>query len=267
MSEIRTLGTMLRNYAIDEALPGKLAPALTEDMLRHSELHASFGSQAELLPVPTFLRTENRSASTDRKGQLAAEAAAFLQKHAGTRIHDGFTAECIGEGEEPVIRFPREEFRGPFGYDLASLLVSCLLGWCRGNAQIEDDFERDDFCDACLDLMANLVDQLIWNYDELFADLADAPEAQADDFKRIWFEGMMRNLAAAAGLEILRVLEGERTSEGLGEITDPDKKKEAEAILLYAAEACIRERDSFFFGADFAAVIERAGRTVKKVEN
>lgn len=261
MSEINTLSQSLRNYTMDMELPMQLGPILTTNMLKTSDLHADFGNKAEEYGVPAFLQQETYTAMKGEAAELAAEAAAFLQGHAKTLIHDGLSAEHIVLTEdEPQITYPEDVFRGPFGYDVASLMVSGLLAWCRGYALIEDEFERDDFCDCCLDLISNLADQLVWNYDCLFEELADAEKTKEPEFKRTYFEGMMPDLAAATGLEVLRVLLGQRSEEDLKEVQDPEKKEQAEKILLHFAKTCISVRNSFYFGADFAAAVERAAR-------
>ncbi len=261
MSDINTLGRMLRNYTADAELPLQLAPQLAADMLKKSDLHAAFGDAAGNYPWPSFLEPEQYQSLTGEAAKLAEEAAAELKQHGTCLIHDGLSADCILLKEEGTeICYPEEQFRGPFGYDLAELMVSGLLAWCRGYALLEDDFEREDFCDCCLDLISNLVDQLVWNYDGLFDSMADAPKTEAEEFKKIYFEGMMQDLAVSAGLEVLRVLLGSRSAEGLEEISDSDRKAKTERILLRFAETCIWEKDSFYFGADFAAVIERAAR-------
>ena len=261
MSESNTLSQSLSNYIVDPELPAQLGPILTANMLKTSDLHADFGNKAEEYALPAFLQSEIYAAMSGEAAGLAEEASAFLKGHAKTLIHDGFSAEHIVPAEDvPEICYPDGLYRGPFGYDVASLMVSGLLAWCKGYALIEDEYERDDFCDCCLDLISNLADQLVWNYDCLFDELADAEKTKEPEFKRSYFEGMMPDLAAAAGLEVLRVLLGQRAAEGFAEIQEPGKKAQAEKILLLFAENCIHGRDSFYFGADFAAVVERAAR-------
>lgn len=267
MSDINTLSHSLRNYTVDLDLPMQLGPILTTNMLKTSELHAAFGDKAEEYQVPAFLQAENYASMEGAAEQakeaveLAKEAAEYLKGHDKTLIHDALSAEQIILADDgPEIRYSEAVFRGPFGYDVASLMVSGLLAWCRGNALIEDEFEKDDFCDCCLDLIANLADQLVWNYDCLFKELADAEKTKESEFKRTYFEGMMPDLAAATGLEVIRVLLGQRSSEGLEDIQDSEKKEETEKILLLFAKTCITGKNSFYFGADFAAAVERAGR-------
>ncbi len=263
MSELYTLGQALRAHTADPDLTMDLGPLLAETMLKQSDLHEAFGKQAENYDLPVFLQPESFSAVEGETGELAAEAAAFLQKHGKTLIHDGLSADSIIlDGDHAEVQYSEEAFRGPFGYDMASLMVSGLLGWCHGNALIDDAFEREDFCDCCLDIISNLADQLIGTYDRLFDELADAPGTEAEDFKRLYFEGMMPDLAAAAGLETLRILTGQRPSKELEEITASGKREETDRILLYFARTCIKERDAFYFGADFAAAVERAARVV-----
>lgn len=265
MSNYNTLSEMLRNYELDMELPMELGPVLTANMIKNSDLHAAFNDGAENYEVPAFLQTETYTAKSGEAAELAAEAAAFLKGHGNTLIHDGFSSKSIVLTEEgPQIQYPTGIFRGPFGYDMASLMVSGILAWCQSNALIQDEFERDDFCDCCLDLISNLADQLVWNYDCLFEELADAPKTKEEEFKRLYFEGMMPDLAAATGLEILRVLLGDRSSKELEAIGVADKRRETEQILMFIAKDCIAGRSSFYFGADFAAVVERALRAVKE---
>ncbi len=264
MSDFNTLGEALRNYEADMELPMTLGPVLASNMLKTSDLHAAFGNKAEEYAVPAFLQKEAYANLEGEAAELAAEAVEFLKKHDSTVIHDGLSADDIDLTEDGAeIQYPEALYRGPFGYDVASLMVSGLMGWCYGNALIEDDFDRDDFCDCCLDLVSNLADQLVWNYDCLFEELADAEKTKEAEFKRTYFEGMMPDLATAAGLETLRILAGDRPSKELEAIQDADKKAEAEKIMLLFAKDCILQKDAFYFGADFAAVIERAARAVK----
>ncbi|MDO4616749.1 MAG: hypothetical protein Q4B03_04755 [Lachnospiraceae bacterium] len=261
MSETYTFGQHLREHTPDLELPSDLARSLTETMIKHSNLHAAFVNKAKENPFAPFLQPALYKDRSGRAAELAAEAAEYLGNHGKTLIHDGMTSDRLIEKKGRLeVSYPTELYRGPFGYDAASLLVSFLLGWCHGNALIEDAFGRDDFCDSCLDLVSDLANGLIGSYDELFDILADAPETEAADFKRLYFEEMMPDLAAAAGLETLRVLMGDRPSPELQDIQDLEKRAEAEHILMYFAETCIKEKETFYFGADFAAVIERAAR-------
>ncbi len=263
MSDYNTLGEMLRDHQVDEDLPFILAPAMTREMLKTSDLHAAYGEEAQKLPAADFLQPEKYGTMEGKKAELARDAAAFLAGHDKTLIHDGLSADQVLLSEEkPEVQTSETCYRGPFGYDLASLMVSGVLAFVHGNALIEDASDREDYCDCTLDLISNLADQMIGGYDTLFDELADAPKAKEEEFKRSYFEKMMPDLSAAAGLETLRVLLGERPSEELKEIADGDKRKEAEAILLTFAEICIKERDTFYFGADFAAALERAAREI-----
>ncbi len=264
MSDSYTLGAMLRSFHADQELAEKLGPAMTSRIMKHSDLHAGFKSADKYQPAP-FLQPESYEEKEGKTGKLAGEAAAFLKDHADTLIHDGLTCDCIVlEGDAASLQYPKGVYLGPFGYDTAALMASVVPHLCAGAAEIGDEFERDDFVDCCLDLISNLADQLIGNYDSLFAAIADAPKTREEDFKRTYFEQMMPRFAASVGLEVLRTLSGSPSGQVLNEMQDPGKRQEAENILLDFAEICIRERENFYFGADFAAAVERALRETKE---
>ncbi|MDO4489730.1 MAG: hypothetical protein Q4B85_01450 [Lachnospiraceae bacterium] len=278
MTDKKTLGELLRNHTADLELPLEIGQRLTAWIMEHSDLHTASQTQVAAGRKPAFLSEEKMSELTvslkavladavsgeelEKFSEIAIECAALLGENSSCLIHDSLSADYILMGEEPEFLFPETTYAGPFGYDAAALIASGITAWCHGNALIRDEYQRDDFCDSVLDIISNVADQLIWNYDVLYEELADVSAAREEGYKREYFENMMPQLAAAVGVELIRALSGDRISENLKDIEDVDKKLQAEKLLFLIARDCLQERYAFYFGADFAAVVERAGRAV-----
>lgn len=261
-----SLGTMLRKHTTELDLVSDLAEVLTARIMKQSDLTAEGIGAAEAHPVLMAMTGEALKTIEKKNSELASAAVAVaeeLKNRKQTLIQGDLTAEKVFVAEEKIgVESGDRTFAGPFGYDVAALMISGLMGWCHGTALIEDEYDKDDFCDCCLDLVSDLADQLVWNYDGLYQELATAPAAKEEGFKAAYLSSMMPDLAAAAGLEALRVLTGDRPSPILSEITDSDKREEAKAVILHFAKTCILEKETFFCGADFAAAIESAARQV-----
>ena len=174
-------------------------------------------------------------------------------------IHGALHSGSIFVNQDHTMVFnPEFAFFGPMGYDLGNVIASLCLAWANGNATIDDPSDRAYFCGWCMCTILEVVDLFKKKFSKAYASKAIDPLADSPGFPEAYLEAVMADAAGYAGTECLRRIIGQNHSKAISLIEDPDKRIQAEKIILTLGKDLILHRTSFTDASVYMDAMERA---------
>lgn len=196
----------------------------------------------------------------DNKIRLEAAKLKFrFMNNAQALIHgDLHTGSIFINQEHTYIFDPEFAFYGPMGYDIGNVIANLFFAWCHGDAQIEDESYKQEFCGWILDTIEEVVDKFISKFKIVFETNVSDIMAKTPGFSDWYLQGILSDAAGVAGLESIRRMVGMANVKDITTIEDTDKRVRAERIVITLAKDYIMNRDSFTCGSDYRKAIMRA---------
>lgn len=196
----------------------------------------------------------------DNKIRLEAAKLKFqFMNNAQALIHgDLHTGSIFINQEHTYIFDPEFAFYGPMGYDIGNVIANLFFAWCHGDAQIEDEYYKQEFCGWILDTIEEVVDKFISKFKIVFETNVSDIMAKTPGFSDWYLQGILSDTAGVAGLESIRRMVGMANVKDITTIEDTDKRVRAERIVITLAKDYIMNRDSFTCGSDYRKAIMRA---------
>jgi 5-methylthioribose kinase len=232
---------------------------VSEDLVYTEPYTDCFQRNLVFPPNAEFIRKELYE---DEALRLEAAKLKFeFMNHAQALIHgDLHTGSVFINQEHTYVFDPEFAFYGPMGYDIGNVISHLLFAWCNGDAVIADPAEKEDFCDWCVDTLADVVDLFVQKYDTVYDEYVTDLMAKTPGFKAWYLSGILADTAGTAGIECIRRIDGMANVKDITSIADQEKRARAERIVISFAKDCIMNRGSFICGADYVAALERAVR-------
>ncbi len=189
----------------------------------------------------------------------AAKMKIEFMNNAQSLIHgDLHTGSVFINKEHTYIFDPEFAFFGPMGYDVGNIIANMFFAWCNGDATIEDETKKEEFCGWCLTTISDIVDMFIEKYNQVFDEYVTETMAKVPGFKEWYLEGILSDTAGVAGLESIRRTVGMANVIDITRIPDEEKRARAEKIIITLAKNYIFKRRSFRSGADYVKAIKEA---------
>ncbi|MDD3139325.1 MAG: S-methyl-5-thioribose kinase, partial [Lachnospiraceae bacterium] len=160
--------------------------------------------------------------------------------------------------EHTYVFDPEFAFYGPMGYDIGNVIANMFFAWCNGNATIEDQAEKENFCGWVLDAIVEIVDKFIVKFKISFQENVTDTMAKTEGFMEWYLGNVLKDTAAVAGFESIRRTVGMANVKDITSITDVDKRERAEKTIILLAKNYIMNRETFVSGADYRRAIEEA---------
>ncbi|MGL6219037.1 MAG: S-methyl-5-thioribose kinase, partial [Lacrimispora sphenoides] len=252
-SLLRTTDVVLGHKEKKELVKSFINPDLCEisEDLVYSEPFIDYNHRNNVFPPNAeFVKKELYE---DQALHLEAAKLKFeFMNNAQSLIHgDLHTGSVFINKEHTYIFDPEFAFFGPMGYDIGNVIANMFFAWCNGDATIEDEKEKEEFCGWCLSTISDIVDLFIEKYNKVFDEHVTETMAKVPGFKEWYLEGILSDTAGVAGLESIRRTVGMANVIDITTIPDEEKRARAEKIVISLAKNYIMNRRSFRSGADY----------------
>ncbi len=259
-SLLRTTDVVLGHKEKKELVKSFINPDLCEisEDLVYSEPFIDYNQRNNVFPPNAdFVKKELYE---DQALHLEAAKLKFeFMNNAQSLIHgDLHTGSVFINKEHTYIFDPEFAFFGPMGYDIGNVIANMFFAWCNGDAAIEDEGEKEDFCGWCLSTISHIVDLFIEKYNKVFDEHVTETMAKVPGFKEWYLEGILSDTAGVAGLESIRRTVGMANVIDITTIPDEEKRARAEKIVITLAKNYIMNRRSFRSGEDYLNAIKEA---------
>ncbi|EXG86468.1 5'-methylthioribose kinase [Clostridium sp. ASBs410] len=259
-SLLRTTDVVLGHKEKKELVKSFINPDLCEisEDLVYSEPFIDYNHRNNVFPPNAeFVKKELYE---DQALHLEAAKLKFeFMNNAQSLIHgDLHTGSVFINKEHTYIFDPEFAFFGPMGYDIGNVIANMFFAWCNGDATIEDEKEKEEFCGWCLSTISDIVDLFIEKYNKVFDEHVTETMAKVPGFKEWYLEGILSDTAGVAGLESIRRTVGMANVIDITTIPDEEKRARAEKIVISLAKNYIMNRRSFRSGADYLNAIKEA---------
>lgn len=259
-SLLRTTDVVLGHKEKKELVKSFINPDLCEisEDLVYSEPFIDYNHRNNVFPPNSeFVKKELYE---DQALHLEAAKLKFeFMNNAQSLIHgDLHTGSVFINKEHTYIFDPEFAFFGPMGYDIGNVIANMFFAWCNGDATIEDEKEKEEFCGWCLSTISDIVDLFIEKYNKVFDEHVTETMAKVPGFKEWYLEGILSDTAGVAGLESIRRTVGMANVIDITTIPDEEKRARAEKIVITLAKNYIMNRRSFRSGADYLNAIKEA---------
>lgn len=153
---------------------------------------------------------------------------------------------------------PEFAFYGPAGYDIGNVIANLIFAYANGRFTIEDEETREDYLHYLVTTIRDVVNLFKDKFNKAWDEKATERVASYEGFKEYYLDTVLRDTAAAAGLELLRRIIGLAKVKDITSIQNPDARIQAEKICLIVGKAFILKRVSIKTGADFINEIQAA---------
>ncbi len=259
-SLLRTTDVVMGHKEKKELVKSFINPDLCEisEDLVYSEPFIDYNHRNNVFPPnEDFVKKELYE---DKALHLEAAKLKFdFMNNAQSLIHgDLHTGSVFINKEHTFIFDPEFAFYGPMGYDIGNVIANMFFAWCNGDATIEDEKEKEEFCSWCLSVIEDVVDLFVEKYSQVYEKYATEIMAKVPGFKEWYLEGILSDTAASAGLESIRRIVGMANVIDITTISDEKKRSRAEKIVITLAKNYIMNRKSFCCGADYRKAIKEA---------
>lgn len=180
-----------------------------------------------------------------------------FMNHAQALIHGDLHSGSIFVTDKSTKVFdPEFAFYGPIGYDVGNVIAHLFFAGFHAWAELDQGMQREEFLSWINEAVRDTIDLFKKKFLAEFDKTVTDQLAKTPGFREYYLDGVLKDTAATAGMEMIRRVVGVAKVKDLTSITDEHKRARAEKRILEIARRLILERESFKDGADY---IELAG--------
>lgn len=230
---------------------------ISEDLV-FSEPFLNYNERNNVFPLNTeFVKKELYD---DKKLHLEAARLKFeFMNNSQSLIHgDLHTGSVFINKEHTYVFDPEFAFYGPMGYDVGNILANLFFAWANGDATIEDQNEKENFCGWIIDCIADIVDLFIDKFRKVYQEKVTDEMAKVDGFMEYYLGTVLADTAGIAGLESIRRVVGMANNKDITSIQDEEKRARAERIIITVAKNYVMNRTEFTSGEAYRNAIKEA---------
>ncbi|KON89863.1 5-methylthioribose kinase [Sporosarcina globispora] len=193
----------------------------------------------------------------DSKMQLETAKLKFdFMNHAQSLLHgDLHTGSIFVKEDSTKVIDPEFAFYGPAGYDVGNVIANLIFAYVNAKYTISEDESRADQLGYLKNTMEDIIDLFKKKFLQAWDEKATEQTARYEGFKEYYLDTVLRDTAAAAGLELCRRIIGLASVKDVTSIEEYSSRAAAEKICLSAGKMFIMDRESFKSGADFVRVL------------
>ncbi len=155
---------------------------------------------------------------------------------------------------------PEFAFYGPAGYDVGNVIANLIFAWANADTVMEAGSKRAAFTGWLEKTIDDVMRLFVSKWKALWARCVTETVARYDGFAEWYLDGILRDTAGVAGLELCRRIVGIAHVKDITSIADRDARLRAERLCIRAAKRCILERDGIRSGADYLNVLHAAAK-------
>lgn len=179
----------------------------------------------------------------------------FFQ-NAQALIHgDLHTGSVFVRQDSTKVIDPEFAYYGPAGYDVGNVVANLVFAWANADTTMDDAAARADYTAWLASTIREVVDLFTSKWKALWAERATEPSARCAGFAEWYLDGVLRDAAGVAGLELCRRIVGIAHVKDITSIEHPHKRVRAERLCLAMAKRCIFERDRIRTGSDYLELL------------
>lgn len=196
----------------------------------------------------------------DVKLQLEAAKLQFqFMNNAQALIHgDLHTGSVFINKEHTYVFDPEFAFYGPMGYDIGNVIANMFFAWANGDATIEDEAEKETFCNWVLECIVEIVDKFIAKFKVAYEENVTDRMAKTEGFMEYYLGSILADTAGLAGMECIRRVVGMANNKDVTTIANEEKRARAEKIIITLAKNYVMNKETFVSGADYEKAMKEA---------
>lgn len=218
----------------------------TEPFNPVSQLNDIYGPNQEYIKYEIFM-DENLQ-------QHIAELKHSFRNNKQALLHGDLHTGSIFVNNSSVIVFDFEfAFYGPIGFDLGNLIANLIFAWLHGEAS---DEEHWDFLQWLEETVVQTIDQFVMKFKLEFNQIDKEMTSKSKDLLEDYLEGIIRDTASYAGVELIRRIVGMAHVTDITSISSKLKRSRAERIAINIAKYYILRNENLKKGADFVKVVK-----------
>ncbi len=223
---------------------------ITEDLV-YTEPFNDYKGRNDVTPANLEWVKQNVYGDAALRLEAAKLKFEFLT-NAQALIHgDLHTGSIFIKQDSTKVIDPEFAFYGPIGYDTGNIVANLVFAWAHGDATIADPAEKARFCSWVEKTIVEVVDMFNTKFMKAWKENVTEISAKEPGFAEWYLDGIMRDTAAVAGLELSRRTLGLAHVKDITSISEEKPRLRAERICLTVAKSYIMDRTQFHTGADF----------------
>jgi 5-methylthioribose kinase len=158
--------------------------------------------------------------------------------------------------ESTIVIDPEFAFYGPMGYDIGNVIANMIFAWCNGDAEINDNAKRKEFCGWVEQVIVEVIDKTMAKMKDYYQEHVTDAMAKSKGYMEYYISTILADTSGVTGLELNRRTVGMANVKDLTTISDEKKRIRAERICILAGKHYIKERANMKCGADFLKVLK-----------
>lgn len=229
---------------------------ISEDLV-YSEPFIDYNNRNNVFPpIADFVEKELYG---DKKLHLEAAKCKFdFMNNAQSLIHGDLHTGSIFINQEHIYVFdPEFAFFAPMGYDIGNIIANMFFAWCNGDATIENETQKQEFCDWTLNVIKEIIDKFIEKFKILYKENVTDIMAKTDGFMEWFLSNILKDTCAVVGLELIRRTVGMANVKDITSIKDINKRVRAEKIAILVGKECILNREKFIDGYMYLNAVKK----------
>jgi len=230
---------------------------ITEDLV-YTEPYNDFNKRNNVFPPNLQWVTENVYGDAELRLEAAKLKFDFLANSQALIHGDLHTGSIFIKQDSTKIIDPEFAFYGPIGYDTGNIVANLIFAWANGDATLTDESERARYLGWVEKTIVEVVDMFISKFDKAWDENANELLAKEPGFREWYLDGILRDTAAVAGLEMNRRVIGLAQVKDIATIADAKARVRAERICLTAAKEFIKRRDNYQNGTQFLNTLKNS---------
>lgn len=230
---------------------------ITEDLV-YTEPYNDFKGRNDVFhPNLEWVRKELYS---DKELLFEASKLKFeFMTNAQALIHgDLHTGSIFIKEDSTKVIDPEFAFYGPIGYDVGNVIANLVFAWANALVTIRDEEERLDYTSWLEKTILEIIDMFREKFIKAWEENVTEVFAKEEGFRDWYIDGVIRDTAGVAGLELNRRIVGLAHVKDITSIEDEAGRLRAERICITAAKDYIKNRENYKNGIDFINTLKEA---------
>jgi 5-methylthioribose kinase len=153
---------------------------------------------------------------------------------------------------------PEFAFYGPAGYDVGNVIANLVFAWANADTVMEAGAPRAAFTGWLETTIEEVMGLFVSKWKKLWAQHVTEVVARYDGFAEWYLDGILRDTAGVACLELCRRIVGIAHVKDMTSIQKPAARVRAERLCLTAAKTYIKERERIKTGTDYLDIMFKA---------
>lgn len=150
---------------------------------------------------------------------------------------------------------PEFAYYGPAGYDVGNVIANLIFAWANADTVMEAGAGRKDFTGWLERTIDEVMSMFVSKWKKLWTQKVTEVVARYNGFAEWYLDGILRDTAGVAGLELCRRIVGIAHVKDMTSIQDPAARVRAERLCLTAAKRYIKERERIRTGRDYLDIM------------